>query len=86
MVLDGEVDTESRSLSQFAGDVYTAAMLLHDLLHNGQSQPSASLLRREEGLKDSIASGLIHSFTLVCDRDARIFFGWLPVTISLGWY
>src|SRR5690349_709053 len=80
--LNRQIDLELRSLSRFTGDADAPAMLLDDLLHDGEAETSAAFFSREERFEDSIASRLIHSFTVVRNRDTCVTARRLSIAVS----
>src|SRR5712671_971374 len=47
-------------------------MLFHNLLHDCESQSSATLLCREKWFEDAVACRLIHTLSHICDGDSRV--------------
>src|SRR6185437_13426480 len=82
--LNRQVDLELGTLARFAGDADSATVLFDDLLHDCEAQSGAAFLRREERFEDPIAGGFVHSFAVVCDRDAREATSRLSVAVRLG--
>ncbi len=80
----GEIYAKGRARPRLAVDVDKPAVLLHNAVHGGQTEPGAlaHFLRAEERIEDLLLRRLIHSRSGVGDDHHRVCTG-LTVTVSM---